>query len=448
MAVETRVRSLTTAVFTGARGWLDRLFLPAAPGAGGFGRVALAAGAVLCAAALSLARIPHGFDVVYAEDGSVFLTDALNKTPLDAFVTPYSGYLHLAPRLLVEVVALFPAGVAPVALAVVGALTTSLLALFVYVAAGAHLRTPLLRLAVAFPVALPMVAQAELPNSITMLRWLFMYTTCWALLWVPASRTGRVVATVVVVVAAFSDNVVVLYVPLAAVRVWSRRDAQGAVSLGALLAGAVVNVALVATGTSEHPSIAPRVDPLWAVQAFVLRPVPQAFLGEHWVGMRPTHDLVGLAPVVLAWLLVALAVRFGWRRGSGADRPLAVLAGGYCVAVFLFVAMVSGNATGRYSVPSAFLAITVVAALLRPDPPDDSATAPRPAVVPAAVLLLVLAFATSLRTESPRSHGPRWSVELRSARAICAASHGGQVDVAISPHELGWHARVPCSYVR
>src|SRR5262249_55963644 len=140
-----------------------------------------------------------------------------------------------------------PASTAPVALAVIGALTTALLALFVYVAAGAHLPNPLLRLAVAFPVALPMVAQEELPNSITMLRWLFMYVTFWALLWVPASRTGRVVATVVVILAAFTDNVVMLYIPLALARVWARRtarprDIQGWVSLGALVAGAAVNI--------------------------------------------------------------------------------------------------------------------------------------------------------------------------------------------------------------
>jgi hypothetical protein len=444
MAVRTSTWTAAAVDRPAPRRWLDRLFLPAPPTPLTGGRIALAAVAVLAAAALSLTRIPHNFDIVYAEDGSVFLTDALNKSPVGAITTPYSGYLHLAPRLLAEIVALFPAGTAPVALAVIGALTTALLALFVYVAAGAHLPNPVLRLAVAFPVALPMIAQEELPNSITMLRWLFMYTTFWALLWVPASRTGRVVATVVVILAAFTDNVVMLYIPLALARVWARRDGQGWVSLGALVAGAAVNITIVATGVSEHPSIAPRANPLWAAEAFVLRPLPQALMGERWIGMRPSHDLTGLAPVALAWLLVGVVVYVAWRRITRPDWPLALLAFGYSIAVFLFVAMVAGTATGRYSVPSALLGIVALAALLRPAAATANARGPAVALL----VVLALALATSFRMESLRSQGPRWSTELRVARAACAAPGATSADLAISPYELGWHAHVPCSYVR
>ena len=227
---------------------------------------------------------------------------------------------------------------------------------------GAALRTLADRLFVPAPrtpvglgrVALPMMAQGELPNSITMLRWLFMYTTFWALLWVPASRAGRVVAIAVVVVAAFTDNVVALYLPLAIARVWARRDAQGYASLGALLAGAGVNAAIVATGVSTHPSIAPRLDPVWATAAFAVRPVPQALLGEFWLGVRPTHDPAGLTPLVLA-----------------------------------------------------------------------------------------VACAVSFRMDSVRSHGPRWSNAVESARTVCHSPGVRRVDLPISPSELGWHAGCP-----
>ncbi len=197
---------------------------------------------------------------------------------------------------------------------------------------GAALRTLADRLFVPAPrtpvglgrVALPMMAQGELPNSITMLRWLFMYTTFWALLWVPASRAGRVVAIAVVVLAAFTDNVVALYLPLAIARVWARRDAQGYASLGALLAGAGVNAAIV------------------------------ALLGEFWLGVRPTHDPAGLTLLVLA-----------------------------------------------------------------------------------------VACAVSFRMDSVRSHGPRWSNAVESARTVCHSPGVRRVDLPISPSELGWHAGCP-----
>ncbi len=429
--------------------WLDGLFPSAARRPVRPRQVALAAVAVLGAAALSLARVPHGFDIVYAEDGSVFLADALTESPHKALTTPYSGYLHLAPRLLAELVTLFPAGAAPVALAVIGALATALLALFVYVAAGARLQTPVLRLAVAFPAALPMIGEAELPNSITMLRWLFMYTTFWALLWVPASRAGRVVAVVVVVLAALSDNVVALYIPLALARVWTRRDGQGSLSLGAPLTGAMIDVSLVVTGTSTHPSIAPRLDPIWAAEAFVLRPIPEALLGEHWVGMRPAHDLAGLTPVALAWLPVTLVVFAALRRLTRPDWTLAVLACGYSIALFLFVAMVAGNATARYSLPSALLGIVALAALLRPAVPTPTTPVRLAAQLPPLLLLLALALAcaTSFRMESLRSQGPRWSTQLRTARVACHSPGAREVDLAVSPYELDGHARLPCSYL-
>src|SRR5213595_197293 len=99
MAVETGIRASKSDDAARLSRWLDGLFRPVSAQPRGIGRVALAAAAVLGAAGLSLTRIPHGLDIVYAEDGAVFLQDALTKSPLRAIATPYSGYLHLAPRL-------------------------------------------------------------------------------------------------------------------------------------------------------------------------------------------------------------------------------------------------------------------------------------------------------------------------------------------------------------
>jgi len=238
--------------------------------------------------------------------------------------------------------------------------------------------------------------------------------------------------------------------------VWNRRDAQAWTSLTALVAGAAVNIYIVVAGVSEHPAMTSRVDPIWAAEAFVLRPVPQALLGERSVGMRPAHDLAGLAPVALGWLILAAVVFVAWRRNSRPDWPLAVLAFAYSIVVFFSVVMIAGDATGRYSVPSALLAITSMAALLRPRESSaarhgDLATRrPFGPMVPAAALLVVLALAcaTSFRMESLRSQGPRWSTELRSARIACGSPGVKYADVPISPYELGWHAHLPCSYLR
>jgi hypothetical protein len=61
---------------------------------------------------------------------------------------------------------------------------------------------------------------------------------------------------------------------------------------------------------------------------------------------------------------------------------------------------------------------------------------------------LALACATSFRMDSPRAHGPRWENELLAARVACGVAGTRAVDLGTGPYRLGWHAHVPCSYVR
>ena len=437
--------------------WLVPLFVPT-PGAAplGWRRVAVAAALVVAGVVASLARTPNVFDVIYVEDGQRFLADAVARPFGATLFLPYSGYFQLAPRLLGEFAALAPVSNAAIVLAIEGAVANALLALLVYVASAALLRRPLLRLLVSVPVVLTPTAHLDLPNSITMLRWPIMYATFWMLLWVPARRAGQAVGLLVVVIAAFSDNVVPLLIPLVLARWLLRRERYALGAFLALAVGAVANLALVVTGASRHPSLLPRPNPPWAGAEWVLRPAPQAIVGERWAALPRPHTIIGVAPIAVGWLVLLGVVFVAWRRLTRPNWLLAGVACAYSVIIYTFVDMLTGFAIDRYTVPAVLLLLVAVAALVKPGEPaqgipgvaEPSRWVNRaPAVV---VSLIVLAAClANLRMLDYRSTGPRWSSEVEKARARCASEQLRTVDVPISPAHISpiWTASLPCRYL-
>ena len=90
---------------------------------------AVLAGALICFARIS----PVAQGTVWAEDGAVFIHDALRRPgPLDIFA-PYQGYLHVVPRMTVSlVVLLFPIDSFAVAISFLSCLVIALIALMVF----------------------------------------------------------------------------------------------------------------------------------------------------------------------------------------------------------------------------------------------------------------------------------------------------------------------------
>src|SRR6266540_3528958 len=170
-----------------------------------------------------------------AGDGQIFLSAAVNNGPLDAVATSYAGYYHLVPRLLAQLVSYLPPELAAAGLAIGAAVCTALIALFVFVASGAHLRSTLSRLLVS-AVVIVMPLANENSNSPANLHWAGLYAVFWALIWRPRSLAGRVVAAAVVVLVAFSDILVLIYLPLALLRVVRRPPEGGRDRHGLVLA--------------------------------------------------------------------------------------------------------------------------------------------------------------------------------------------------------------------
>jgi hypothetical protein len=210
--------------------------------------------------------------------------------------------------------------------------------------------------------------------------------------------------------------------------------------LAALLGlGVAVQVAGLLTGSSSR-QLSP--NPVRGLKGYVVRAVPDALLGQRWLG---THvGGTGLALAALAWLILAAAAVVVWRRLVAPAWPLALAAAVHSVALYVLPVLLSGVATPRYAVAPAMLLIAALVALLQPD------GAARPTAIYALAALLAVVCAVNLRVDNLRAHGPRWSDSLDKARPSCMDSGPANVtEIPIPPPDSPpWTVKLPCRYVR
>lgn len=440
------------------RGVLAELFPDAPVGPLRWPRVALAAVAVVVGATLSLGRLrgPGPFNSIFAEDATNFLSDALYHGPIDAVTKPFNGYFHVGPRLLTEVASYFPLRWMPAVMSIESALVLGLIAVLVYVASAAHLRSLPARLLVSVPVVVAANAEnaaATTTNNVATLQFFAAYAVFWILLWSPASRTARAVGIVVVGLTAASTMLTLVFLPLALLRLYVRRGWYEAVLTGLLVAGAALHTAALALGmTARPPFLKPTDDVVSAFDQFFRWGLPHSILGYRWSGFPLTavtdrqFVLAEIAGCVAVLVIVAALLR---RRDPGTGDPgpvwlLGGLAATYSAGILVFQYLSSGRPEERYVITPALLLLVAVAALLHPPPRLRS----RHSVPFYAYSALVVAVtvANYVGIDSVRTLGPAWDVELTKARAWCATAPPlAMVDVAAGGNA---RVRVPCRMLR
>jgi len=443
------VTSETTAAVSGAwaaravHRWVDRigsLFRAAPPAQTGWRKAMVAVAAVLAGTVVSLARqrVVPATDSLWAEDGGLFLVQAITEPALPTVVEPYNGYFQVLPRLLSLPLAVLPLGWAAAYVAISAAAFTALLALVVYVASAAHLPSRLARgLVAAVPLVVP-VGTDEVPNSICNLHWAGLYALFWVLLWVPAQRTGKIVALALVPLIAATNIVAAALVPLAVLRLIGRRDGHSR-AVGILaIAGVAAHVVALVVGVSSRETQSAVLEPARMLVTYVL---PAGIFGDE---LLPATAPVGQQTLlaVLGWSVVASIVVVA---GLGITRPnwrLAGLAFGTAALLWLVCAG-TGGFTVRYAATPAMLIVAGLVALVLPRPGRAGSIRP---LVPMLCLatLLVSVWAVNYRLiDNQRAAGPRWSESLAAARQTCAGmAPDTVVEVPIAP--AGWAAVLPC----
>lgn len=411
---------------------------------------------VLVAAVLLSLKRTQGFgatDTIWAEDGRQFYAGTLQHNFIDLLFTPYNGYLHFVPRVLIEVVRFFPLSWAAAVIATMGALVTSACALLVYRASRRHLPSTALRIAVAAPVALPYVGQLELANNFACLHFLLLYVSFWMVIWNPEHRRNQYLAAFVLFCTIGSDPVDGVFLPLALLRWWTLRGRRGALpAIGMGVGMLFQGIGIVFRHALDNRPMKPHYDPVWAVEQFFKTVAGQGLYTAD-VNERLGLPVNAVDAQYVAWAIAGVALLLALLRITAPNWPLVLTALVHSLLLFCGLAMQGGSAAPRYELPAICLFLVAVAGLVVPRRGSAiafSLTAV-PRVIPAfAVLGLVVLciYGGYGRSSHWRAVGPSFSAQLSKASQTCASGDAQSAVIQVAPTFRPWAMTVPCELVR
>ncbi|PZE36211.1 MULTISPECIES: hypothetical protein [unclassified Curtobacterium] len=438
---------------------------------------------VLAAASAWFRLGPVARGTVWAEDGGLFLREHLALGPVASLLHPYAGYLHLVPRLVVDLALLFPVADYALVVSATSCLLAGAVCAAVFVLARDVVPSWPLRLVLAVvPVALP-TAPWEVSGNAANLHTFALFLAPWALAHRSRTWWGAGALGVVTVLVLATEAQAVLFLPLL-VLAWLPAPRGG----GRLLA-LPVTVAAVAAATAQvvtalttprastpgHPTV-PDVVAGWLLQT--IGGLWDADLGAV-AGKVVDHGWWVLAvPSALVLVVVLLGSAVALRTGRGRAAVLALALAVAAAVVWTAALLANRSADGRWSqvAPAALLtatpsryaaaagmlltaAVVVAAAVLvdrvvtpggsgrrvavRASRPGGAAHLVGAAVGWCVVAVLVTTWVVNAPGSAQRSTGPEWQPQFRDAVATCRADPTAVLDIRTQP----WGAAVPCTLV-
>jgi hypothetical protein len=407
------------------------------------GTVLLAGLYVFVATALQLSRQPGvpSWDSIWQEDGGIFLNQALAEPFLHTLVHSYNSYLHVGPRIVAGIAALFPLDRAARLLSGGECLAVSLMSLYVYYASASVLRSQSARIVAAGSMILLPAAGYETNAVLSDMHWYLTYTAFWAIVAFPTrSRAGVALAAIVVGLAVLSDPFTGLFLPFCLFQAWRRRGHRAAW----VVPGVFLLTMAIQLGFGLFSEPAGRYAPShWSdiPGIYSLRVTGSFFVGDynlHYFWLRSWGWVFIYATLAAMVAIVAYALRrpgWEWRLFIGQCFAYSVL---YLTVPcmlrgtqnFLDRANYTLNGSRYTPLPILFLVAIVVAVLDRRDP-KVSAGAWRK-VQWAAALWAALLVLNNFSIQSTRSPGPSWQGNLVQARAKCAGKIPEQNTAAVS----------------
>ena len=379
---------------------------------------------------------------MWAEDGAVFLSDAMHRPFLETVFEPYRGYGHPVPRTMAWVASVLPLEWAALVLSGGAALVLALLAAFVY-RANEGIRSVSIRVAISVAVIVLPVSGIEVLNNAANLHWFFIFASFWALVWFPSSGWLRLVSAMIVGLASLSNPLTVCLTPAVLLRLALSRGWRDHAVTVAWAGGLAIQAATVWSAPSH--------------------PFAGAALGDLAAGYGALVSMVGILGVrvaggvwpatwfILPWLGLVIAAAVVVYSSLGIRLPMmriAVVA--VACSLLLFAASQSirgveyildretmGLSGARYLVVPTLLLLSAVAIAI------DNARPPR------AVLLILRAWFVAVAImnfsmSNARDAGPSWEATLGAARISCT-DRAAVAHIEIAPAD--WLMHIDCSRI-
>ena len=457
------------------RRYLDQNLFPDAPPppAVTWRRAFVCLGLAVLAIAIQLIRMwsSRPLNSMWAEDGAVWLTDAMGRGLLDALTTTWNGYLQTTSRLLAEPVAWLPVrSFAPI-MAICGAAIVTGSAFVVWRASAGHIRSAVLRAVLAAMVILLPVVGAETLDNVTNSIWFLLFASFWLLLWRPATLARAIAAAVFIFLTALTNAGIVVFAPLWLLRTLAIRDRRDAVIVSGFAAGTAIQLAYSWNapvrgegGTHLSPVAAALFAPHWDWS--LLPAYSQRIVGGALAGQRLNSylwDSIGTGLEVFLGLALLAFVAFAIASGTrtrvvvpilvGASLGLFLTAGytrWYPIGASFHWRQGGANASNaHYMVTPILLLLSALFVALDAGSGFVRQLAWGRVRVGTVIAVIAVALA-SFNVGNQRTRGsPSWSAALDAGRVQCVRANTMYVKVQIQPKFGGrlpiFFVKVPCS---
>lgn len=407
--------------------------------------------------ALLFFRVAEGArNVVWAEDGAVFLEQTFSGRFVENLFTPYAGYMHLYPRLAGEIVShVFPTASLGVGMNIAGAFAWAGVALTAFVFTSSRL-TVFARFALWALVLLLPIGSWETATNVANSHWFLMFGV-FVVLATRSDSLGRIVfGSAVVAVGVMSDPLNLIFVPLVVVRLVTVPGWRNRIPGLVYVASMLVQIALVASTSRQVGAKTPELEAYGST--YSLRVVVNTLLGPTWG--QDVYESVTRLPLIIGGLVVVVALAgllaLRWRQSG-----LGIAALFFSITFFVMVNRLTWKSievpapdeiiawAGRYSVlPSLLLYLAIIVLLdqlLR-------LRGRRARILGTVVALIVvggLASSGISNFQHERSivaGAPDMQIEAEHAETACAFDPSAIVELHIAP--APWVIRTPCSALR
>lgn len=421
-------------------------------------RAASYLGALILLTLASLSRMPQDAQgVIWAEDGNVFLTDAM--TPGEALtpIHPYAGYLHVIPRLAAEAtVRFFPLEDYAIAMTVMACAAVAAVSVITFHCAAAVTDNVWIRAAWAAIPVFVNVGAIETLGNFANFHWYLLWLAPWLLIKPAKDMLEGQALFLIAALTSLTEIISIIFVPLFLYRLTDRR-------LWPARAGLAVGLACQAYTTLTYPRASGgsyEMDPLSYVYGWFLNTAGPIVYGNSRMIMQQIVNF-GAGPMVIASALVIAAVVVVFVFGRRNERWLAALF--LTASVLVFMACIGSNPAeyldyagytaddweryfmfSRYAVvPTMF--VLAILPLLASALARFGKTAPVAALSGFGILLASMYYPATTR----RDNGPVWADNVIIGTNLCGPARDvDYFEIAVAPDFYKGKVQLPCTVLK
>ncbi len=395
-------------------------------------------------------------EVAWAEDSGQFLEDRLAFGPFRTIWRPYAGYLHLLPRLLVDMsVALRPIDEYATTVNALSCLCVGVISGLVFVLSRRHVTSWAMRVLLAAVPAITPLGPVEIAGNTANLHWYLLFLAPWLFAFRPRSWWSAAAIAVGAGIATCTEIQTAVFLPLFLL---NRRERRVLPVAAIALAGVAAQSATALTHPRPmgHGSDAP----LDMMLGYFAQPIA----GSWDANVRAVGTAIhayGWWIVVVPGLLLLAAIAVGTLQARGTERWMLISSVGGSVVAWFAALTLNAGANQNWSTftlaqfrevgPSRYAAAAsmflLAGVVIAADSLIARGTATLSAIGVVLIVAVLVAGAVNLQVSHRRDGGPVWATQVDAARPECLAHPHATIEVWAAPVLPRWRASIPCALV-